>query len=1050
MKSVPLPDDALSRIARVHAVTAGLAEAGTLDEVAHVLSVEGRLALGAAHGSVWMPTGPGEVSLLAVAGVDEERETSGTRFSAEASLPIATCIREGHPVWFDTAAELRSRFPATGANEVGDAGSLGVVPLRVRGNVIGAIAVRFDGDVVVEEDDRAMLVSIARTGAQALERALLYDAQLEARDRAEQERAKLQQLQDLTSSLAPAMSEHEIIEVLLREAPAALGARAAIVYLFRNDRLALVDAVGFDDELVEVLRTGTEEQVIPSSDALQAGEPVWLGNRDDIVSGYPALVALVDQIHASSMASIPIETGGTTLGAVSLVFGDERSFGAEERGLIVAIARQSALALQRVRLIEAERESENRLRLLVDSNVIGTVVADERVVTDANDAFLEMVGRSREELEAVGIAWPEMTPPEFAAVDAAAIRQLFQTGRAEPFEKEYLRPDGTRVPVLLGLALLDASPFRYIGFVLDLTERKAAEVERQRLLEEERGAREEGERARERLAFLSEASAVLAGSLDYRETLDRVAHQIVPRIADMCTIDLVDESGRLESLAVVHADPEKERFARELRERHPPRRDDAFGAWAAIESNRSQLLEEIPPRLIEAALERTPEVAEAIRGLHIHSVMIVPLESGGRAFGAIGFICATPEKGYSAEDLALAQELARRAAAAIENARLFEEGRQVADILQRSLLPPTFPDIPGIEMAGQFRAAEDSAMVGGDFYDVFTSGGGPWVAALGDVMGKGAPAAAVMGVVRQSIRAAALAQQRPTQMLRTVNESLLQQTDTERYATVVCARLRLRGDRANVTVSCAGHPPPLVLHTDGSVEELVCTGTVLGILPEIDLDEIDLDLSPGDTLVLYSDGVTDEHIEGGEEFGPERLEALLAAHAGMTAAEIAAAIVEAVQRFSEGDPEDDVTVLVLRVRPYGRIFERLLPPEPLSVPEARNALEELRFRIPKAVLDDVRLLVSELVTNSVRHAGLDRGDRIALRLDLEESRVRVEVADQGTGFDLERAREFAAEREGLPGGWGLRLVEQVADTWGVDRGEEEMRVWFEISREREG
>ncbi len=639
-----------------------------------------------------------------------------------------------------------------------------------------------------------------------------------------------------------------------------------------------------------------------------------------------------------------------------------------------------------------------------------------------------------------------MTPPEFAEVDARAMRELLNAGRAEPFEKEYLRPDGGRVPVLLGLALLNARPFRCIGFVLDLTERKTVEAERLRLLDEERRARAQGERARERLAFLAEASAVLARSLDYRATLSRLARLLVPRLATMCTIELIDETGALEMLALVHADPEKEVFARDLRAKLPPRRGDTFGTWAAIESNRSQLLEEIPPRVMDAALERSPGIAEDVRGLEIASAMVVPLATAGRAFGAISLVRTMREERFSAEDLALAQELARRAAVAVENSRLFEEGRRVADILQRSLLPPTLPEIPGIEVAGMFRVAMDSAMIGGDFYDVFTSGAGSWVAGLGDIMGKGAPAAAVMGVARQTIRAAALAQQGPTQILRTVNESLLQQTEPERFATIACARVRPRGDRSRVTVACGGHPPPLVLRADGAVEEIVCSGTVIGVLPDPDLEEVDTELVPGDTLVLYSDGVTDEHVPGGDEFGPERLESLLRDNAGNSAEQIARAIVEAVEAFAGGDPEDDVTVLALRVRPYGRVLERDLAAEASSIPAARNALEELRFRIGKDVLDDARLLVSELVTNAVRHAGLTQGDHVVVRVDLHPDRIRVEVADPGPGFDPDDARAYADSREGLPGGWGLRLVDEVADRWGVEPDDLGSRVWFELSR----
>ncbi|MEX2274636.1 MAG: SpoIIE family protein phosphatase [Actinomycetota bacterium] len=1045
----PSADDreVLSRIARLHAVSAGLAEAGTPEEVAEVLARESRVALDAAQATVSVPVGPGEISVLAASGLDDDRLARWARFPASADVPVAACLRSGEPIWLASADDVHRAFPVVAAEDDPDAGALAVAPLAVRGQVLGALALRFASEHLFGEDEQAMTVSIARTGAQALQRAFLFDAEREARARAERAHRRTERLQDLTAALATAISEQQVIDILLREGPASLDAKAAFVFLARGDELQLAGATAVDAHGLEIAHGITREGGMPATDAVARHEPFWFGTREAIVGGYPMLAPLVEALDADSWASIPLESGGVPLGALGLVFDSEQSFDAAARDLIVAIARQSALALQRVLLLDAERERETRLRLLMESNVIGSVVAGERQILDANQAFLEMIGRTREELEAGLIDWPAMTPPEFADIDAAAVRRLLSTGRAEPFEKEYLLTDGTRVPVLLGLALLEAEPFRCIGFVLDLTERKASEAERQRLLDEERAARAEAEVARERLAFLAEVSAVLASSIESERTLESVARTIVPRLATMCSIELIDENGALQSVALAHADPEKERWLRELRERHPPSRTDTFGPWAAIESNRSQLLEEIPARLVEVALERTPEIAKVLRALELRSAIVVPLSTGERPFGAITLLSSVPDRRYSSEDLALAQELSRRAAAAIENARLYAEGRRVADILQRSLLPPILPEIPGIEVAGQFRVAMDSAMVGGDFYDVFESWAGAWVAALGDIMGKGAAAAAVMGVARQTVRAAALGQQRPSQILRTLNESLLRQTDPERYATVACARVRPGGDVARVTVSCGGHPSPLVLRHGGEVDEIECTGTILGILPDPELVDVDVELSPGDTLVLYSDGVTDEHAVGGEEFGQGRLEELLRASVGRTAGEIATQIVSAVEGFRSEDPQDDITVLALRVRPFGRVLERVLRAEPSSVPEARHAMEELRFRVSKGVLDDVRLLVSELVTNSVRHSGAGRGELIALRVDIEEAHVRVEVADHGVGFDPVRAEASAVELEGLPGGWGLRLVEQVADRWGVERDDAEVCVWFELARE---
>ena len=174
---------------------------------------------------------------------------------------------------------------------------------------------------------------------------------------------------------------------------------------------------------------------------------------------------------------------------------------------------------------------------------------------------------------------------------------------------------------------------------------------------------------RSRSEFMAEAARLLAGSLDYQETLDTLAHLSVPRVADWCAIDELDEEGRIRRLAVAHPDPERERLARELEERYPPDPDAAHGVPAVLRSGEAELVTEIPAGLLDS-LARDDEHRRIIRELGLRSYMVVPLRARGRMLGAITFVSAESGRRFGAADLAFAQELADRAALAVDNARL--------------------------------------------------------------------------------------------------------------------------------------------------------------------------------------------------------------------------------------------------------------------------------------------------------------------------------------------------------------------------------------------
>jgi PAS domain S-box-containing protein len=415
--------------------------------------------------------------------------------------------------------------------------------------------------------------------------------------------------------------------------------------------------------------------------------------------------------------------------------------------------------------------------------------------------------------------------------------------------------------------------------------------------------------------FLSEASKLLAASLDYTTTLSRVAELAVPEIADWCAVDVIDDQGSLRHVALATADPEELPLAQELRSRYPVEPDTRTGVPNVIRTGASELYPEIADqRLVETALDERH--LELMRRLGMASMMIIPMKARDRTLGAMTFVSSKSGRRFDVETLALAEELARRAATAVDNARLYGERAYIARALQESLLPPTLPEIGGVEVAARFRAAGDGNEVGGDFYDLFDTGDDKWAVVMGDVCGKGANAAALTALARYTLRAAAMHEERPSDVLATLNEAFFRQRSDEQFCTVAFGRLERNGDGTRMTVASGGHPLPLVLRADGRVDSIGTPGTLLGVTSEPHLSDDSVRLDPGDAVVLYTDGVTDAHAPQ-RVLSPADLAGMLRECAGLDAAAIAERVERAAtgpEDGSAGDPRDDVAILVLRVR----------------------------------------------------------------------------------------------------------------------------------------
>jgi serine phosphatase RsbU (regulator of sigma subunit) len=284
----------------------------------------------------------------------------------------------------------------------------------------------------------------------------------------------------------------------------------------------------------------------------------------------------------------------------------------------------------------------------------------------------------------------------------------------------------------------------------------------------------------------------------------------------------------------------------------------------------------------------------------------------GRVVGAISLVSGDESSRLDESDLVLTEELAGRCGLALDNARLFRERSRIARTLQESLLPPMLPELPGLDLSARFRAAGEGLDVGGDFYDLFETGESGWAVAIGDVCGKGSEAAAITALARYTVRAAAMRQDAPSQILGLLNEALLRQRTDKRFCTVLYGRIERNGSGHSFEFASGGHPLPLVLRASEPSGEVGIPGTLLGIVPDPTLSDERVRLGPGDALVLYTDGVTDSAAPA-RVLDAASLAAAVGPASSLDADEIAERVMNAALTGAGEEPRDDIAILVLKV-----------------------------------------------------------------------------------------------------------------------------------------
>lgn len=395
--------------------------------------------------------------------------------------------------------------------------------------------------------------------------------------------------------------------------------------------------------------------------------------------------------------------------------------------------------------------------------------------------------------------------------------------------------------------------------------------------------READLRRREWLTYLIEVGDLLSHSIDTALTEALIPRLVVPRLGEWCAL-LTTTDGAFGIASVAHVD---EAAASNMLSAHHDlgRRLTSAQIQDAVATNATVLLPEPP------------------------ACLVVPLLAHGHQLGALAIgQTGSPDP----EAVTIAEEVARRAATALDNAHVHDERRQVARILQEALLPGAMPELPGVDIGARYLPTGQHTEVGGDMYDVIARPDGGCLAVVCDVAGKGIQAASVTGVVREVLRAL-IADGKPVgEALAALNTTMHSRSD--RHCTLAVAEIappgKVRGDLP-VTIYLAGHDQPILVRANGDVSATGQWGTALGVVPRVHCPPQRLSLHPGDTLVFFTDGVT-ERRNGREFFGHKRALDAAAQLAGHPADVIADGLANLALNFSPEPVRDDITVVAIR------------------------------------------------------------------------------------------------------------------------------------------
>jgi PAS domain S-box-containing protein len=750
-----------------------------------------------------------------------------------------------------------------------------------------------------------------------IERNALLHGEREARAMAEYAVERVTRLQAVTGALAEAITVNDVAHAAVTAGVAALGADAGSIAVHEPgaDVLTIVHAQGYERELVERYRTFPLDSSLPLAEAIRKQDVIMVGSQQEREERFPDIPG--GMTPYISLAAVPMIIEGRAVGAFGLSFSEPRAFNDEDRTFMLAVAQQCALAIERARLFELERDarqeaetSRERMAFLARaSHELATSL--DYVKTLSNVARL-MVPRMA---DWVGVD----------VIDEDGELQQVAVAHIDPAKVELARDMRKRYP-----PDMDASPG--IGDVIRTGKPLFLTEIPQELLEQTARDEEHLEVIRS-LQIRSAMTVPLEGRGRIFGAISFIGAES-GRIYTEEDLLMAQEVGRRAGLAIDNARLFQETQATEQRLSQLVQNLEAI-LWEAESSMRcfsfvSKRAEDILGYKIDDWLESEdfwaklihPEDSEPVmeyrrmstqagedhtveyrvltttgREIWLRDIAHIVRDESGEVVGLRGLMVDITE-----------QKMVER---------LLSESRErfahVARTLQSSLLPPELPAIPGFELAARYRAAGQGNEVGGDFYDAFATEDGKWAVVLGDVMGKGPRAAALTGLARHTLRAVTTRGRGPSHVLRRLNDAILKHDETTtQFATVALAYVWQDENGGKAVISSGGHHLPFILRADGTVEKAGEAGMVLGAFPDPDLTDFEVKLNYGDSIIFYTDGVVEEG-EGARTFGEKNLISVIQGSAGRPPSEIAEAIETAVVDFRPEEPRDDIAILALRM-----------------------------------------------------------------------------------------------------------------------------------------
>jgi PAS domain S-box-containing protein len=539
------------------------------------------------------------------------------------------------------------------------------------------------------------------------------------------------------------------------------------------------------------------------------------------------------------------------------------------------------------------------------------------------------------------------------------------------------------------------------------------------------------EEARERLALVASVGEQLASHADKDAMVDALLRRIVPVFADVAVIALVDETGRqLQRKGMCHVDPEREREFRAGPFDEPIPLDGSDPPARAARTARPVLIEEYGPRDQARTRDWAPSFNQASRLFLPTSLLVTPLVSGTRVLGVLTLGITSSTRRYSASDLPLALDLARRASLALERAHVLEEERHIAEVLQHSMLPDALPDIPGLSLCARYLPG-GRVDVGGDWYDVIPLARARYGIAIGDVAGHGVRAATVMGQLRNALRAFASDGGDPGDVVSRLNRFVFEQGPLD-MATLLYGVVDPMNGRLDLAT--AAHLPPLYVRSNGDTQLLDVAGSPpIGAEPLTRYATTRFELERGSTLLLYTDGLIERRSES-LDVGLDRL---------VDAARYAPAMLDRlcdhlVTRLLEDTrPDDDVAMLGMRyVGPTRGHFRVRRPARAAELAPVRRMLSAWLESggFGNEEIGSIAVATTEAATNAIEHAyGPTEGwFEVEARID-EQGTVQITVRDGGRWRPKSRG----------DGGRGLTLIGRLMDDFEVRRRPNGTEIWMQ-------